>query len=689
MTNLPIESRLNDFITVTKYSSQARNFIETVGKNPSLFPAAMDLLESMAATGQKFKNALSDEAVEDVIVKTRSMEMFDTQKDSDVVRKIDLLLSMGTKKAIENSAAIFHDIKSEGTRQGISKRILSDLSSDGLRKANLFIRRVEGSLELGYSYPFSAEITEFYKQHTKALFQIASDAKNPSQKTAYGIIAQQARRNHHLDSIKFLNDFGTRESYRDFRNALISMGGEKHKAGAYSLEAVVFHHLVNKPAYLAYMTAIDHNKTEETILLAERKFKNHLSKEDAAPYLARLASWHAEAFTKLEAEQCKTKITDFSEEHKYINSALNYAPKDAGRAMKMIGRCAYSDVRSMLNDLADKYDQKDLCIDLLLQRGGRDSVIYATNMLLQNHDQENTSDCKALQERKTLAIQKLSAVDETSWANNPELAKVIQVYAQFGTFANEETTELVLKELINKNNQRSLILARNILFQSDKNGYTYHCDSKDTSSAKIFVPFTVASKEARVFAFGQLMNVDKPHKAACELIRDTANSLGEHYPQQALDYFYKEGSESSLGEVKHLKGNVDIFASFKALPPKQAIDALTKAFNQNAVGALNALMDLREQAIGEGENDLAAYDAPIIKGVRKVAGRDTNLIRHIREDDREQLKPLFDRLADASLVDARQRYNAALKIVDCIDALGEAQKEMMGVPIVELNLKHL
>jgi hypothetical protein len=216
-----------------------------------------------------------------------------------------------------------------------------------------------------------------------------------------------------------------------------------------------------------------------------------------------------------------------------------------------------------------------------------------------------------------------------------------------------------LADLIGKKTEASIQTLNDIV--AARGCYRYHGVRNYTEATLYFQKLPVA---AYTFAFQEIVKVAEPHATTFGLIRYIANELKGDYLQQARDYLQRNASVAATTQIKFLSGDIDItMSTIKSLPLDRAIWELTHSFRLNAVGSLSALLDLRQEQLAAGQNDVDAIDTALLEGVRKLVTTKKALLGEIREGNPGKMKVFFGRLAEAGVADIRERFNVAAQIV--------------------------
>ena len=326
-------------------------------------------------------------------------------------------------------------------------------------------------------------------------------------------------------------------------------------------------------------------------------------------------------------------------------------------------------------DIIQRQEDRNLYIDLLIDHGTADSLKAAVKAIMEDHldgQHANLAEDQhvSLQARKLLAIEKLATFVDAQVQQDPQITMWLQSFAQVDGFANVETTNAVIIALVGKRNKEAFGALQEILCFETETGITISATKK-----LALIKFTARPEKAG-FVLDNVMALDTPDQIIYTAVKDIANEAGGALTPQAYQYLRQDGSDEAMTQVRYLKGSIGTVEEFKKLPRSEAVIGLKQAFAHHAYGALHALIDLRQDALATGQNDVAEYEAAISEGVRQLAEKDSTLLSLIKKGEDEQLKTLFGRLADVGFKDLRPKYDAAVKVIVREDALHSAQRDM-------------
>lgn len=683
MTKKAVKEAIAKFSKPAGTQSEAAAFLETAPKSDHQYKMALDILEAMAKLKMNFNGIKVP--LEGVIAELK-MPAYFSAGESDAnktrVKVFNILRVIGTPEATQHMVNVFSNIPDKEVRQELWAEIHAEESEASIRQTAYL------AAKLDYSFHDKKrisrdELNKYQRQQHKRLFAVGSDQTHPQQKIAYGIILGQAKVLS-PDALKYIANFGTRQSYKDTKeilSRLCSESNENYWRGE-SLETYTLT-ASSKVAYHIYRNIALKSKDIGMMSFAMSFLTRNLNSDDDVPHLKRLRSQIDVEFTRLEQGQATNKKGAEGDESKYAGAAEHYVYTDAPRAMRMLAKCRKlreGYVEQKLAEYGKEHSQHSLSIELMLDFGTPQALKQALFMMLTDFA-NNSEDQQVAQPLKMLAIAKIGALSRADF-DGFHFPEYFQAFAQVRKFANDETIEAFLSLLISKNNSRSLKMAYDVLTTKDDHAVDVGANKEGDDLYLSFVP---CRHKAR-WAMERLMELPKPNSDTFRTIRRIANRFKGELIQKASDYFTKDGSNAAIEQIRRLDGKVDVIAVLKALPKEQAITELTKVFNQNAIGSLNALLDLRDQEVVLRPDKVADYDVAIVGGVKRITESD-NLLKLIRDGQSDELKALFDRMANTNIVDARKKFEAAINVVVCEDALQAAQAAMNKVTVILPEVK--
>ena len=668
-------ARIEAFLPVKRHLIVTNEILDAVQRTPSRFQEALQLLEDLYVNRYPIRSYGKDnfENYEETVAKLSPSANGD-DSDEIIVTKINALHRMSTETAIKYMANLSQDVLDKDLRQQVWNELNQDDNAEGLHK----VERYLDYLKPVSNHPWlinKTEIDAYKEAFIQRLFVLAKDQDEKKKSAAYKIVYNKAH-SHNMECLKFLLEYNTEESREDAKNILKAMPfynwllPSSSSSSKMDVTTAVFTHLKIPAAYDIYTDFAIKGKDFDAV----RYFKQSVKEDEAKPYIERFISAQTAAFAEVENRQLADTLEN------YLDIASSFSKIDPQRAMRMIARqkviandygTSEAKIISCLGECGSSHHEETLVIDLLIERGTYEAVATATNFVILNPD---------VLQPDVIESQKMRLVESWIKLNDQNSGKVdkswtkhyLCAFAQVEGLANEQTTEKVIEYAANlKDKEASSTMIRNMVW-----GVRSGLRLGDKHS----IDFAPRGDKAE-FIMNALIKSPKQNDNVYRLMRDVANKFGGEAIQLAYNHFQQVGNSQSMAQLRYLKGDHDAIDQLKKMPRKLAITQLIKAFVQNAYGSMEALIELRQNSITSGVNDVADFDDAIFEGVSKLAGEDRALLKRLRNGEEDKLKSVFDKLAAAGIVDIVPKFNAAVKVVACENELASAKAGLESITV--------
>lgn len=363
-----------------------------------------------------------------------------------------------------------------------------------------------------------------------------------------------------------------------------------------------------------------------------------------------------QAFNEAEKAQAN------GESRLYIGTAKSFVSVDPARAMTMIARqknllhyrLKNGDLLDLLEEYAERYNLWSHYIDLCLERNESDFLTAAVNRLLLDSDMPRDDETEKIAQRQKLSLIDALANQRKDKSITRHSLGLLKSLSMVRGFANNETTERVLTVLANNASAPSCIAINDILTGAHRIG--------------VVGPQYESKPEKSEFTARALMVANKNPSYSYPVLRHIANRVGGELLKEVAQFLEAQDSLRANKELAQLMGD--------------EIKHLTKLFNTNAIGAMNALVDMRVESVREQLNNVIDLDQAIVQCVKKLTDQKSEkLVSLIISGQAEELKVLFDRLAETGIADLRQKFEKAVKVADVKQLLSAAENELDQVMV--------
>lgn len=634
---------------------QGQKLIELVDSQPSKFLEVLDIIKGMWDQKESFEGtSIHDGALERCISMLPIQQYISKEDRTEALKgKVSLLKHIGTDYAQQAVTELIADPNMNvELRLQIWKDLLGEATEFNLRCAvNTFSLVSKQSETLKISRPALRDIeNEIYE----ALTSCAESEDNPHIKGVALNILYQLAEEGDIGILKYLFEMEAENSYQNALNIL------KKNIENFGLEEIGI--LISRGEYVPNAVKAFFEiatKTLDGCEVAEKAlFRSDIPDDEQAPYQKMIHDARA-----IDFEAWKNFQQSGNHPRSYIPIArafLVYFPEEAismvGRQTLIKGKDGLTEGHVMaeltLLDSKTNGQYKHHLVNVLIARGTNEALCMATDILeaTNPHPFYKDGEKAEREQQKKETIDGLSRVIGYHKKEKNAVAALCK-FINSSNFATDETAKLAIMALANR-------------------GSSLACSAlKSTLEG-------MAETGKQSFAFKALTGLESQNIFTYKCTRQIANMIGGEAIATALAHFKKDGSDDAVSQIHHLQLDQlnDPFAEIKKLPRPQAISELTGAFNRFACNAMNALMDLRGEALQSGTNDVADYDAALKQGVKHLFDNKALLVL-IRKGGETQLRNMFVRLADTGVADKREQYNAALQVVTAEEKLAIANAQ--------------